>query len=115
MADWWSGAGGIKNPRRMGDDGARGGTLQRVNLSGQRDGLIAQTVRGGALGEEGRGAAVRQDAGRWSHRYRQHGGAVEEGLEKTSHFLQLLTDSGHLMGEDAHLERREPERRVMDG
>lgn len=30
---------------------------------------------------------------------------MEEGFEKTRHFLQLLTDRGHLTGEDAHLQR----------
>jgi len=61
------------------------------------------------LGKTGRGwgAAVRGHAGRWSHSagYQRQGGVVEERSEKTCHFLQLLTDSSYLTGEDAHLKR----------
>lgn len=32
---------------------------------------------------------------------------MEERFEKACHFLQLLTHSGYLVGEDAHLVQRE--------
>lgn len=39
---------------------------------------------------------------------------MEEGFEKTRHFLQLLTDSCYLTGEDAHLEGGESDGRVLN-
>ena len=39
---------------------------------------------------------------------------MEEGFEKTCHFLQLLTDSGHLTRQDGHLERAESEVEYLD-
>lgn len=71
---------------------------------------MVRAVRRCMLGREGRGrgAAVRRHAGRRSHGagYQQRGGVVEERLEEARHFLQLLTDGGHLAGQDVHLERR---------
>lgn len=62
------------------------------------------------LGRKGRGrrAAVWWHAGQRSQStlYQQHGGAVEEGFEKSCHFQQLVTHSGYLTGKDVHLERR---------
>lgn len=63
-----------------------------------------------------RGAAKRWRAGRRSYwaGQQQRGSIMEEGFEKTCHFLQLLTDSGHLTRQDGHLERAESEVEYLD-
>lgn len=38
---------------------------------------------------------------------------MEEGFEKTSHFLQLLAHSGHLTRKDVHLVQREEKKEEM--
>ena len=114
--------------RVLGGDGLEGRTLKRVKLFQQhlrharrRRGrfryqdrwgiLTVRVVRRCMLGEKGRGggATVRGHAGGRSHGtgHQQRGGVVEEGFEEARHFLQLLTDGGHLAGEDAHLHRGE--------
>lgn len=52
-----------------------------------------------SVGLEGRGHA----GGRSHSAGDQQRGVVEERLEEACHFLQLLTDGGHLTGEDTHL------------
>lgn len=118
----WGGDAGLMRVRRL-VDGLGRRVMKRIKLSLKRLGRarpcrgrfthqggrripIIRTAHRCMLGIEGRSQRAAERAGRWSHSTgrQQCGWAVEERLEESRHFLQLLTHNGYLAGEDRHLE-----------